>query len=163
MLLLNVLKLVETVKHKTMVSLNLKSSKTNPRSERRGFSLIEMMVAGVLLTTVMMIVVPAIYWVHRERRQTEHYQFALVEVENMMERVVALPFADLNQPTVDKFVLSESALQQLPDARLDIQISDADQLKQMKKIQVRLDWKDYRGLKAVPVRLTSWVCLKEKQ
>lgn len=150
------------MKHKTIVSLNLKSSNRNPRSARRGFSLIEMMVAGVLLTTVMMIVVPAIYWVHRERRQTEHYQVALVEVENMMERIVALPFADVNQPTVDKFVLSESALRQLPDANLEINISDADQVKQMKKVQVRLGWNDDRGLKAAPVRLTSWVCPKEK-
>lgn len=118
------------------------------------------MVAGVLLTTVTMIVVPAIYWVHRERRQTEHRQIAIVEVENMMERVAGLPIADLNQPTVDKFVLSESALRQLPDAKLNIQISEADELPQMKKIQVQLDWEDHRGLSVAPVRLTSWVCLK---
>ena len=67
--------------------------------DRRGFTLIEMMVAGVLLTTVMMIVVPAIFWVHRERRQTERYQIAMVEVENMMERVVALPFRDVPFPS----------------------------------------------------------------
>jgi len=131
--------------------------------DRRGFTLIEMMVAGVLLTTVMMIVVPAIFWVHRERRQTERYQIAMVEVENMMERVVALPFRDVNQPTVDKFVLSESALRQLSEADLIIEISDSDQLLQMKKIQIQLGWKDYRGLSVAPVRLTSWVCLKEKR
>ncbi|MFK7778081.1 MAG: prepilin-type N-terminal cleavage/methylation domain-containing protein [Gimesia sp.] len=131
--------------------------------ERNGFSLIEMMVAGVLLTTVMMIVVPSIYWVHRERRQTEHYQLALVEVENLMDRVVALPFADVNQPTVEKLVLSESALRQLNDANLEIEISDTDQFEQMKKIQISLSWLDHRGLKVAPVRLTSWVCLKEKR
>lgn len=118
------------------------------------------MVAGVLLTTVTMIVVPAIYWVHRERRQTEHRQIAIVEVENMMERVAGLPFNDLIQPTVDKFVLSESALRQLPDAKLNIEISETDELPQMKKIQVQLDWEDHRGLSVAPVRLTSWVCLK---
>lgn len=131
--------------------------------DRRGFTLIEMMVAGVLLTTVMMIVVPAIFWVHRERRQTERYQVAMVEVENMMERVVALPFGDVNQPTVDKFVLSESALRQLSEADLRIEISESDQLLQMKKIQIQLGWKDHRGLNVAPVRLTSWVCLKEKR
>lgn len=128
---------------------------------RRGFTLIEMMVAGVLLTTVMMIVVPAIFWVHRERRQTERYQVAIVEVENMMERVVALPFEDMDQKTVDKFVLSESALRQLSNAKLKIDISESDQLRSMKRIQVQLGWVDHRGLNVAPVRLTSWVCPKE--
>ncbi|WP_298864749.1 prepilin-type N-terminal cleavage/methylation domain-containing protein [uncultured Gimesia sp.] len=131
--------------------------------ERRGFTLIEMMVAGVLLTAVMMIVVPAIFWVHRERRQTERYQVAIVEVENMMERVVALPFSEVKQSTVDKLALSESALRQLSDADLRIEISEPDQVLQMKKIQIRLGWKDHRGLNVAPVRLTSWVGLKEKQ
>jgi len=130
---------------------------------RSGFTLVEMMVAGVLLTTVTMIVVPAIYWVHRERRQTEHRQIAIVEVENMMERVVGLPFNDLIQSTVDKFVLSESALRQLPDAKLNIEISESDELPQMKKILVQLGWEDHRGLSVAPVRLTSWVCLKGKR
>ncbi|MDF1742140.1 MAG: prepilin-type N-terminal cleavage/methylation domain-containing protein [Gimesia sp.] len=130
---------------------------------RRGFTLIEMMVAGVLLTTVMMIVVPSIFWVHRERRQTERYQVAIVEVENMMERVVALPFSEVKQSTVDKLALSESALRQLSDADLRIEISESDQLLQMKKIQIRLGWKNHRGLSVVPVRLTSWIGLKEKQ
>jgi len=121
------------------------------------------MVAGVLLMTVTMIVVPSIYWVHRERRQTEHRQVAIVEVENMMERVVALPFKDINQSTVDKLVLSESALRQLSNADLKIEISETDNLPQMKKIQVQLGWKDHRGMSVAPVRLTSWVCLKENR
>ncbi|WP_278465327.1 prepilin-type N-terminal cleavage/methylation domain-containing protein [Gimesia maris] len=133
------------------------------RCRRRGFTLVEMMVAGVLLMTVSMIVVPAIYWVHRERRQTERRQIAIVEVENLMERVVALPFDQVQQSIVDKFALSESAVRQLPDARLQIKISEATDVKQMKKIQIQLGWKNQQGIRAMPVRLTSWVCLKEQQ
>lgn len=129
--------------------------------ERGGFTLVEMMVASVLLMTVTMIVVPAIYWVHRERRQTEHYQIAIVEVENMMERIVALPFNEINQPTVEKFVLSESALRQLSDPKFTIEIIGPDDLPLTKKIQIRLVWKDHHGMKLTPVRLTSWVCPKE--
>lgn len=123
----------------------------------------EMMVAGVLLMTVTMIVVPAIYWVHRERRQTEYRQIAIVEVENLMERVVGLPFNEINQTKVDKLVLSESALRQLPSADLEIEISEPDELPLMKKIQIQLGWNDHHGINVVPVRLTSWVCLKEKR
>ncbi|MCA9004410.1 MAG: hypothetical protein KDA70_03980 [Planctomycetaceae bacterium] len=123
----------------------------------------EMMVAGVLLMTVSMIVVPAIYWVHRERRQTERRQIAIVEVENLMERTVALPFDEVRQSTVDKFALSESAVRQLPDASLQIKISNADDVKQMKKIQIQLDWKNQQGIREMPVNLTSWVCLKEQK
>lgn len=129
----------------------------------RGFTLVEMMVAGVLLMTVTMIVVPGIYWVHRERRQTEYRQIAIVEVENMMERVVSLPFNDITQSKVDKFVLSESALRQLPNADLNIEISESGNKPLMKKIQVQLGWNDHRGINVVPVRLTSWVCSKEKR
>ncbi|MCA9016172.1 MAG: prepilin-type N-terminal cleavage/methylation domain-containing protein [Planctomycetaceae bacterium] len=131
--------------------------------QRRGFTLVEMMVSGVLLMTVTMIVVPAIYWVHRERRQTEYRQIAIVEVENMMERVVALPFNEITQAKVDKFVLPESALRQLPNADLSIEISEPGDLPLMKKIQIQLGWNDHHGISVVPVRLTSWVCLKEKR
>jgi len=122
-----------------------------------------MMVAGVLLMTVSMIVVPAIYWVHRERRQTERRQIAIVEVENLMERTVALPFDEVKQSTVDKFALSESAVRQLPDASLRIKISNAADVKQMKKIRIQLDWKNQQGIREMPVSLTSWVCLKEQK
>lgn len=138
-------------------------SSADRAQRRRGFTLVEMMVAGVLLMTVTMIVVPAIYWVHRERRQTEYRQIAMVEVENMMERVAGLPFNEINQTKVDKFVLSESALRQLPNADFNIEISQPDELPLMKKIQIQLGWNDHRGINVAPVRLTSWVCLKEKR
>ncbi|QDU12127.1 PilW family protein [Gimesia aquarii] len=128
---------------------------------QRGFTLVEMMVAGVLLMTVTMIIVPAIYWVHCEQRQTEHCQIAIVEVENMMERIAALPFDDINQPAVDKFALSESTSGQLHDPSLAIEITDSGDLPVMKKIQIELGWKDHRGVNVAPVRLTSWVCPKE--
>lgn len=148
---------------KNPVKLNFPPSAGGKLRTRRGFTLVEMMVAGVLLMTVTMIVVPAIYWVHRERRQSEHRQVAMVEVENMMERVVALPFKDINQSTVDKLALSESALRQLSNADLKIEISETEDQPSMKKIQVQLGWIDHRGLSVAPVRLTSWVCLKENR
>lgn len=132
-------------------------------AQRRGFTLVEMMVSGILLTTVFMIVVPSIFWVHREQRQSEQRQVALVEVENLMERVAALPFRQINQPTVDKYVLSEGVLQQLPEADLKIQIEETGNLPLMKKIQIRLGWRDPRGTRLQPVRLTSWVCQKDQQ
>lgn len=130
---------------------------------RRGFTLIEMMVAGVLMMTVTMIVVPAIYWVHRERRQTEYRQIALIEVENLMERITALPFNQVSQTTVDKLVLSESALRQLPEPNLEIVIRETDALPPMKKIEIQLSWNQLREISAAPVRLTSWVGSKEKR
>ncbi|QDT88473.1 hypothetical protein Pan161_00890 [Gimesia algae] len=119
--------------------------------------------AGVLLMTVSMIVVPAIYWVHRERRETERRQIAIVEVENLMERVVSLPFDEVQQSTVDKFALSETAIRQLPDASLQITVRDAADVKQMKKIRIQLGWKNQQEIKAMPVRLTSWVSPKEQE
>lgn len=138
-----------------------RNSKATISLDRRGFTLVEMMVAGVLLMTIAMVVVPSIYWVHRQHRQTEHRQLAIVEVENMMERVVALPFNDISQTKVDKFVLSESALSQLVNPKLEIKISDSNGLLQTKKIQIQLEWKNYQGMNMAPVRLTSWVGSKE--
>lgn len=129
--------------------------------DRRGFTLVEMMVAGVLLMTITMVVVPSIYWVHRQQRQTEHRRLAIVEVENMMERVVALPFNDISQAKVDQFVLSESALDQLVNAKLEIRISDSTGPLQTKKIQIQLDWNNFQGISMTPVQLTSWVGPKE--
>lgn len=148
------------MKNKYHINQELPFAKNLPCIQR-GFTLVEMMVAGVLLMTVTMIVVPAIYWVHCEQRQTEHCQIAIVEVENMMERIVALPFDDVNQPTVDKFALSESTLGQLHDPNLAIEITESGDPPLMKKIQIELGWKDQHGMNVAPVRLTSWVCPKE--
>ncbi|QDT24828.1 type IV pilus modification PilV family protein [Gimesia panareensis] len=142
---------------------NLPASNRLEHKPRHGFTLVEMMVSGVLLTTVFMIVVPSLYWVHREQKQTEQRQVALVEVENLMERVAALPYRQINQPTVDKFVISENVMQQLPEADLQIQILETKDLPLMKRIQIQLGWQDARNLKIQPVRLTSWVGPKDQK
>ncbi|QDV15481.1 hypothetical protein Pan153_00950 [Gimesia panareensis] len=142
---------------------DLSASNRLEHKPRHGFTLVEMMVSGVLLTTVFMIVVPSLYWVHREQKQTEQRQVALVEVENLMERVAALPYRQINQPTVDKFVISENVMQQLPKADLQIQILETKDLPLMKRIQIQLGWQDARNLKIQPVRLTSWVGPKDQK
>ncbi len=141
----------------------LRASGRSGSAQCRGFTLVEMMVSGILLTTVFMIVVPSIYWVHREQRQSEQRQVAIVEVENLMERVAALPFRQINQPTVDKYVLSEGVLQKLPEADLKIQIEETSDLPLMKKIQIQLGWRNPRRTQLQPVQLTSWVCQKDQQ
>ena len=122
-----------------------------------------MMVSGVLLMTVFMVVVPSIYWVHREQRQTEQRQVALTEVENLMERIAALSYSEISQSVVDKYVIPESVLRQLSNADLKIQIQETKVLPPMKKIQIELTWQGQPGQKIRPVRLISWVSAKGQQ
>ena len=124
---------------------------------RRGLGLIEMAITGVLLAGAMVATVQVISWVAHERKAVERRQRALAEASNLMERIAARPWSELNLEQLAKVELSERTLVFLPRSNLNIQLVQHDDEPVRKKIKLEIRWRDHTGRTEAPVRIVTWV------
>ena len=126
------------------------------RQPCRGALLLELVISGLLLATVISAVIPSLAWIARERQMTRQRQEALLEVGNVMERVMTLEWEDLTPRRAAKIELSQSLREQIPDARLTVAVTD-DTAANARRVLIELRWDVVPGRPAPPVRLVSWV------
>lgn len=124
---------------------------------RRGFTLIEVMVAGTLLGAVMLTVTPLLGWVARERHAAEQREVAVQEVANILERVTARNWEEITSAAVSGVKLAPESASFLDDAELRIEITENEQQPLSKQVSVSLQWKDRFQNSVAPVRVTTWV------
>jgi hypothetical protein len=126
---------------------------------RRGSLLAEVTMATVLLMIAMTLTVKVLGSVALERRASERRQRAVLEVANLMERITAYPFEDVNADLAGRMALSPAARQSLPDSELvlDVAASEPGPGRSAKRIAIRLRWRGRDGEWQAPVRLTSWI------
>ena len=121
------------------------------RSARRGAMLVEMLVAGILLTTVVMLVGPLLLQRNHVRRSAAQRQLATQVAENCLERLVAGETPELARANVAR---GWDTQKWLPEMTLDIAIRDDDARRQA---TVSVGWMRPPGQAARPVRLTGWI------
>ena len=122
---------------------------------RAGTLLLELMVAGSLLAVVMAAVIPTLGWIVRQRKFNQERQSAVMEIENLMERLTALEFRDLNPERAAQFKLSESLEMQLSEPRLSITVDSEED--GAKHLLIELSWQIGPSRAAPPVRLAASV------
>ncbi|MCH8828906.1 MAG: type II secretion system protein [Planctomycetes bacterium] len=127
------------------------------RRRAAGFTLLEMMVAMIMLGSLMATVVPLLSWVNVQRRAADARQVAVQEATNVLERFTAREWDEVTQEAADAVKLSADAAATLREARLQVTVH-ADQKQPLaKRITVLLRWKNRVGEDLSPVRLTSFV------
>ena len=127
---------------------------------RHGFTLVELLVAGLLLGTVMLIAVPTLSWVVTERRAAVERQEAIEEVANIMERITGLPQKEITPESIQRFEVSDEIRDQLSDAKLTLTVEPKADTGG-KRIGIELRWKNRTGQMVAPVRLAAWVFQNE--
>jgi hypothetical protein len=127
---------------------------------RRGFTLLEVTVAGVLLGTVMAVSVPTLGWIVQQRRASLQRQEAIAEVANIMERITLGPWEQITTENVETIKLAGETGRQLPGAKLRIGVEKEPATPDAKRIAIELAWKNRAGRNDAPVRLTAWVYRK---
>ena len=145
---------------------------SNPRSQisnlksqicdRRGFTLLEVSVAGLLLAILMAITVQMLGWVASERRATERRQWAIQEAANVMEQLAAQSWEKLTSDHVAAIELSAQARQVLPDAELQVTVVVEPEQPGTKRLSVTVRWQPRPEQPAAQARLTSWVYRREE-
>lgn len=123
---------------------------------RRGFSFLEVIVAGVLLATTMTISLQMLHATAARHRATEMRQTAISEAANVMQRLGAVPFDKLDAQDAGQMKLSEVAGRRLPGGRLEIELAEVADQPDAKRIVVRIHWQDRTGRAAGPVQLVAW-------
>jgi hypothetical protein len=119
--------------------------------------LIELLVCGALLGVVLTTAIPTLRWILHQRRFIQQREAAVLEVDNLLERLTSVGWNDLTTDRAAQFQLAPTVAAQLPGSRLEIKVdTDADDPR-AKRVHVELTWETTRGQPAPPVRLTTWV------
>ena len=132
---------------------NLKSQ----MRKRRGFTLLELSVACVLLAAAMVVAVQLLGWVALGRRAAERRQWASQEVANVMEHFTAGGWENATPEQANTIRLSKPARDVLPDADLFVAVAMPESEPGAKRITVELKWRNHAGEFDAPVRLTAWM------
>lgn len=129
----------------------------SPPHRRRGFTLLELMATVILLGTVLLTLAPVLRWAALQRRDADHRQAGLLEVQNALERLTALPYESITAEAAADVRLSDSTRSLLREPRLTISVTETDDEPAGKRVSAELRWQDRAGNDAAPVRLTTWI------
>jgi hypothetical protein len=119
---------------------------------RRGTSNLDLLVALSLLVTVMSVSSPLVVRHGRLLSSHRNYRLALDELSNQLDRLRAMPIAELARE-IERLAPSSFVVERLPGARLTGQLRPEELGTQ---ITLSLSWNDAERHGA-PVTLATWV------
>jgi len=122
---------------------------------RRALSVLELLVAMVLLATLLAVSLQLIAALAQQRRALDRRQQALREAANCMERIAARPWDELTPERLTATRLSPEAQQSLPGAALAIDVVPAAD-PEGKRIVVSVAWQEGDAQPERSVRLVAW-------
>jgi Tfp pilus assembly protein FimT len=135
----------------TLSRFNHYGSTNAARSARRGFSVIELIVAAALLISVLSLVAPLAVRSGRLQQDSRHYQLALDELSNQLEQLTSLDAAAL-ETALAELTPSPTVRDVLPNPVLSARmVAAADG----RRLVLHLQW-DHVG-PAEPLTLIAWL------
>jgi len=135
---------------------SLRSSHGHPVA-RRGYTLLELMAAMVVLGTATATIVPVVGWAHAQRRAAEARQIAVMEASNIFERLSTQSWEDVTPDAAAKLKLSPPAARSLRNPILKVAVEPVKDDPDAKRIGLELRWKNREGDYLAPVRLTRFI------
>ena len=126
-------------------------------SRRRGLFLIDAAMGLVLLGITGLLIAGLMGNIARLRRSSDVRQAALHAAANLLERLTAQPWSEL-QPGFRVLDVPTELAAVLPGASAEAQINDAStpEIPDLRKVEVVLCWPAGEGGRR-PVRLTTWL------
>lgn len=128
-----------------------------PRNHRRAITSFEVLVAFSLIATVISLSVPLIVRHGRLLATARHYRLAVEELTNQLERIAALPPADIDAAVADIKVTDFTA-EKLPGAELTAEIHDAEW---GRRLTLHIVW-DEPQRRETPLAMTAWLASIEQ-
>jgi hypothetical protein len=117
---------------------------------------VEAIVALVIAMAVLATVGQLLALAGGQRRAALQRAAAVREAGNLMEEVLARPWAELTPDKLAQMPLSESCRQSLPGVRLQLEATAEGEPTAAQRISIRIDWQDTAGQRGEPVRLVAW-------
>ena len=125
---------------------------------RRGYSLIEVLAAIAVLTSLVAAWLPLQHTAAKLQRASQWRQGALFEAAGVMERLAAWPAADMTPERTAKLKLSPEACRALPNPELHVNVQHTgDGEPPGVRVAVRITWNDAStNQKPQQVELVAW-------
>lgn len=123
---------------------------------RRGFTLLECVVAGALMLVVLALATQLFLWDSRERREVWRRQVAQQEAANALERLSLAPYDAISTKSLAEVRLSEEAQAWLPEGAIQATASDVTVPRTGRRIDVQVRWGAAGDAPIAPVRLSGW-------
>lgn len=128
------------------------------RGARRGTILYEVLITLLVSVVVLTGAAHLIVFTGQQRRMMSQRLVATREVGNLMEDFMTHSWEELTTETLSQTSLSEACLQKLPDAELQVAVTqEEDAERAAKRISVEVSWGDAAGRRVAPVRLVAWM------
>ena len=123
---------------------------------RRGFTLLEITTAGILLAVMLVVCVQMFRATAAQRQALRDRRIAIREADNVMERLCARAWEELTPKSVRDLPVGEELRQALPGSELEIQLVRPDDEPNAKRITVVLRWPARSGRPDHSIRLVAW-------
>ena len=126
-------------------------------SKRRSGYLIQEAVATIAVTLAVLAGVTQLLGLtSRHRAAVQQRQMAARELGNVMERVMAIPWADLTPEKTSSLPVSAACQAVLREPKLQVAIVPDSATEDLVQIRVQIDWPNAAGQRARPVQLVAW-------
>ncbi|MDZ7617268.1 MAG: prepilin-type N-terminal cleavage/methylation domain-containing protein [Patescibacteria group bacterium] len=124
---------------------------------RRGFSMVEVLAAVAVLTSLVATWLPLQHTVAKLRRASQWRQVAQFEAAGVLERLAAWPVTDLTLERTAAVDLSEDTRLALPNAQLHIDVQPAADDPAGVRVAVQVTWSETSAdQKPRQVELVAW-------
>lgn len=126
------------------------------RTSRTAFTLIEMLLALMLLGVLFSVFVPLLLTVAHERRDAVREQVALQHAANVLEEVTLRTWEALQEPlTGPELPADQQPL--LPNFEQTVTADTMEGTPTTRRITVKVSWKHRSGQRTQPLLLHGWV------
>ena len=132
------------------------------KSNRRGFTIVEMMAASAMTAVLVTMCVQMLTLTAVQRRGAERRSIALEEAANVTESLSSLTWEEMTPERIAQVRLSEAAQQILGDGALKIALEPSTSGPPAKLIRVEIAWPNGASGGDAAVRLSSWIFSPEK-
>lgn len=123
---------------------------------RGGFTVVEVAVATVMVSVLLVVVAQMMSAVAQQRRTSRYRMIALEEAANLTELVMAKSYDQLTQDAITSVKLSLPARDALPTASLRIELLPIDAVPRGKRVTVEVAWGAEGEGQAKPIRVVAW-------
>ncbi len=124
--------------------------------KRFGFTIWEVLIACLVLTALTTICLQFFAAANDQWRLVFEQVAATQEAANLMERVRAAAWDNLNSQTAATLNLSPQAKKTLPEGRMEVKIDAPSGTPSARRVTVVVHWRPQPGTPEHEVRLTAW-------
>jgi type II secretory pathway pseudopilin PulG len=124
--------------------------------KRRAFTIVEILLAMLLLGTLTALCLQFFAGVTAQRREQSADLAATQEAANIMERLAGFAWDNLPKQSGGQFPLSAQARKVLPDARAEVKVYDVSGPPPARRIAATVFWRPQAGEPERKARVVAW-------